>query len=431
MTMWKCHQLTKTCDVNRCAPARNEVVTPCVFVLLLLTLNFGVFSTNAQWQREQIVFVSQEADFQQIRLTNGLGGQVKNLTLQGRYATPSLSFDGKRVAFAWSAHRWQNYEIFLMDIQSGEQRRVAFSQNTNIHNLYPSWAPDGSRIVFASNFDGDYDLYTVDEKGKNHTRLTDSEGDDVQPDWSPNGRKIVFASNQAQGYFQMFQIDVKTGLQQPLANNDFHVAYPRWSPDGTQVAYHSAVVDVAVTGGRQIWQVRTDGTDVKSLIVEGESYSPAFSPDGKQIAFSSRRDDNLDIYVFDRDSLETRRLTRDPSTDYQPSWSPDGRQLVFVSERTGNPDIHKMNADGGGIVKLTQRETWEIMSAWSPVGDKISFARRVDGKSEIHVMDSNGNRQIRLENTPVFNTSPAWSPQGDKIAFVNAPDEDANYSHFY
>ena len=72
MTMRKCHQLTKTCDVNRCVPARNEVVSSYVFLLLLLLLNFGVFSTNAQWQREQIVFVSQEADLQQIRLTNGI-----------------------------------------------------------------------------------------------------------------------------------------------------------------------------------------------------------------------------------------------------------------------------------------------------------------------------------------------------------------------
>ena len=86
----------------------------------------------------------------------------------------------------------------------------------------------------------------------------------MQPDWSPDGREIVFASDQAQGYFQIYRVDVKTGHQQTLANNDFHAAYPRWSPDGTQVAHHSAVVDVALTGSWQIWQVRTDGTDVNA-----------------------------------------------------------------------------------------------------------------------------------------------------------------------
>ncbi len=428
MFMSRCHRPTKTYYANCYLSARIEAVTR--FFLFLL-LNFSVLSANAQWQREQIVFVSQGDESNQLRLTNGLGGLAKNLTLQGFYFTPSLSFDGKRVAFVSFIPRGQNGDIFIMDIRSREQRRVTFSQNHRHYNLDPSWAPDGSRIVFASNFDGDYDLYTVDEKGKYHTRLTDSEGDDVQPDWSPDGSKIVFASDQHRTAVQVWSMDVKTGHQQILTESRFPTAYPRWSPDGTQVAYHSSVADEALTGGWQIWQVRTDGTDVKSLIVEGESGSPAISPDGKQIAFSSKRDDNTDIYIFDRDSLETRRLTRDPSPDYQPSWSPDGRHLVFVSDRTGNPDIHKMNAEGGGIVNLTQSETSEYMPAWSPGGDKISFVRVVDGRWEIHVMDNGGNRQMRLDNSPVFNGYPSWSPQGDKIAFVNTPEQDSKVLRIY
>ena len=197
MTIRKCGQTAETRDANRRLRERIEVHTRyALFLLLLLLMNFSVFSANAQKGQEQIVFVSQEADLQQIRLTNGLGGQVKKLTLQGSYAGPSLSYDGKQVAFSWLAHRGRNYEVYIMDIQSGEQHRVAFSNNTGIQSLYPSWAPDGSRIVFASNIDEDYDLYTVDENGKNQTRLTDSEGDDVHPDWSPDGRKIVFASDQ-------------------------------------------------------------------------------------------------------------------------------------------------------------------------------------------------------------------------------------------
>ena len=97
MTVRKCHQPTKTLDANHYSPARIEVDTRYVIFFILLLLHFSVFSANAQWQREQIVFVSQEADLQQIRLTNGLGGQVKKLTLQGSYAAPSLSLDGKRL----------------------------------------------------------------------------------------------------------------------------------------------------------------------------------------------------------------------------------------------------------------------------------------------------------------------------------------------
>ncbi len=431
MTMWRCHQPTKTNDANHYLPASIEVVTR--FVLLLLLMNLSAFSVNAQRQREQIVFVSEDAGPQQIRLANGAGGQVKKLTLQGRYSTPSLSFDGKRIAFVSSVNQGRNLDIFTMDIQSREQRRVTFSQNTGRQSLYPSWAPDGSRIVFASNFDGDYDLYTVDEKGNHRTPLTDSGGDDVQPDWSPDGRKIVFASDQHRATAQVWSMDVKTGHQQILTESQFRTAYPRWSPDGTEVAYHSAVVDEAPPSDvRQIWQVSADGTGLKSLIMDGDhNDNPAFSPDGKRIAFSSRRDDNLDIYIFDKDSLRTVRLTRDPSSDSQPSWSPDGKHLVFISKRTGNADIHRMNAEGGWIVNLTHSESSEYAPAWSPRGDKISFARDVDGRWEIHVMDKDGNRQMRLDNSPVYNGYPVWSPQADKIAFVNKPEQDAMVYRIY
>ena len=217
---------------------------------------------------------------------------------------------------------------------------------------HPSWAPDGSRIAFASDKDGDFDLYTVDENGENRTRMTNSSGDDVQPDWSPDGSKIAFASDQASAVHQVYWMDVKTGHQQKLTQSNFDTRYPRWSPDGTQVAFRSAVVDRGrPIGSRQIWQVRADGTGLKSLINDGDRNDDhVFSPDIKQIAFTSSRDDNTDIYSFDRDSLQTLRLTRDPSADYQSNWSPDGKHLVFVSQRTGNADIHSINAKGGGVV---------------------------------------------------------------------------------
>ena len=432
MTIRKCNRPTKTCYANGYLPVRIDVHTRNVLFILLLLLHFSVYSANAQRQREQIVFVSEDAGPQQIRLANGAGVQVKKLTLQGRYSTPSLSFDGKRIAFVSSVNQGRNLDIFVMDIQSREQRRVTFSQNTGSRSLYPSWAPDGSKIVFASNNDGNFDLYTVDGNGQNHARLTNSTGDDVHPDWSPDGSKIVFASDQFRTTAQIWRLNVKTGHQQIISESRFGTAYPRWSPDGTQVAYHSAVADEQLTGGWEIWQVRTDGTGVKRLIVEGDrDDEPAVSPDGKQIAFTSKRDDNWDIYIFDRDSLETRRLTRDASFDYQPSWSPDGKHLVFVSDRTGNADLHRVNAEGGGIVNLTRSEGDEFMPAWSPGGDIISFVRWVGEMSIIHVMNSDGNGQKRLDNSPFYNTWPTWSPQGDKIAFVNAPEEDAKLERIY
>ena len=426
MIMRNRHQSPKTCDVNSWAPARIEVATQ--FVLLLLLMNFIVLPANGQKQQEQIVFVSEAADLEQIHLRKAGGGRVKTskLTLQeptGTYFTPSLSYDGERVAFASRPER--NYDIYVIELRSRKQRRVTFAPS---RDLYPSWAPDGSRIAFASDREGVFNLYTIEKNGENRTRLTNSSGDDIQPDWSPDGSKIAFVSDQASAVHQVYWMHVRTGEQQRLTQFDFDADYPIWSPDGTQIAFHSAVSDwVPPIGNRQIWQVSIDGTGLKSLISDSESNDdPVISPDLKQIAFTSTRDDNTDIYTFDRDSRQIRRLTHDPSADYQPSWSPDGKHLVFVSERMDNPDIYKINADGGGLVNLTRSEADESRPAWSPEGDIICYVRKVGndvfGRREIRIMDSNGKRQKLLDSTLVFNPFPTWSPRGDKIAFVNKPD---------
>ena len=421
MIIAKCHQQTNTCDANRYLSARVEVVTH--FVILLFMVNFIVFPASAQNRQEQIVFVSEGDDRDEIHLSKPGVGQIQKLTFQQkRYATPSLSYDGKRVAFASADGRSRDYDIFVIDIQSREQRQVTFAGSLDIH---PSWSPDGSRIVFASDAGGVFNLYTVDENGENRTRLTNSSGDDIQPDWSPDGSKIAFASDQASAVRQVYSLNPRTGRQKQLTQISFGIDYPRWSPDGTRIAFYSAVRDRKrwPDGSRQIWQVSADGTGLKSLITDGEfNDEPVLSPALKHIAFTSTRDDNTDIYIFDRDSRQILRLTRHPSSDSQPSWSPDGKHLAFISHRSGNVDIYRINADGGGLVNLTQSKADEYRPAWSPRGDMICFVRNVDGRWELRVMDGNGKRQMRLDNSAFYSSRPTWLPRGDKIAFVSVPD---------
>ncbi len=421
MTIRKCHQPAITYDSNCFLSTRIEAVT--LFVILSILMNFSIFPADAQNLQEQIVFVSEGDDRDEIHLSKPGGGQIQKLTLQQkRYATPSLSYDGKRVAFASADGRSRDYDIFVMDIQSREQRQVTFAGSLDIH---PSWSPDGSRIVFASDAGGVFNLYTVDENGENRTRLTNSSGDDIHPDWSPDGSKIAFASDQASAVHQVYWLNPRTGHQKQLTQISFGIDYPRWSPDGTKIAFYSAVRDRErwPDGSRQIWQVSTDGSGLKSLITDGEfNDEPVLSPALKHIAFTSTRDDNTDIYIFDRDSRQIQRLTRHPSSDSQPSWSPDGKHLVFVSHRSGNADIHRINADGGGIVNLTQSKVDEYRPAWSPKRDMICFLRNVDGRWELRVMDGNGKRQNRLDNSVFYSSRPTWLPRGDKIAFVSMPD---------
>ena len=104
--------------------------------------------------------------------------------------------------------------------------------------------------------------------------------------------------------------------------------------------------------------------------------TPAWSPDGRKLAFVSRRDGNSEIYVMNADGSEQGNLTQHPASDSHPSWSPDGRKLAFVSRRDGNSEIYVMNADGSGLRNVTRAPSDDLDPAWSPDGRAIAFVHR-------------------------------------------------------
>ena len=96
--------------------------------------------------------------------------------------------------------------------------------------------------------------------------------------------------------------------------------------------------------------------------------TPAWSPDGRKLAFVSRRDGNSEIYVINADGSGQENLTQHPARDSHPSWSRDGRKLAFVSRRDGNSEIYVMNADGSGLRNVTRAPSNDLRPAWSPDG---------------------------------------------------------------
>jgi Tol biopolymer transport system component len=142
---------------------------------------------------------------------------------------------------------------------------------------------------------------------------------------------------------------------------------------------------------------------------------PAWSPDGTEIAFSSRREGTFDIFVMQSDGSGTRRLTSTKEHDSHPTWSPDGERIAF--ERDG--DIHVMRADGSGEQRLSVPTAAEAEPAWSPDGRTIAYTRRIPGTPvwELWLMNADGSEQRRLtkQNARVF--TPAWSPDGSRIVF--------------
>ena len=396
------------------------MITRCsVFIALLLAL--AAVSPGAQ---ERIVFESSR-DSDQPEIYVMMDGDVERLTFNNvRDLDPSLSPDGTKIAFYASVGRI--FDIFVVDIEFGKIHHLPFSTELDVQ---PAWSPDGRKIAFSSNHDGDYDIYVMDADGQNEVQLTDNPEDDNWPDWSPDGRQIVFISEQDGGAAEVYILDVQSGQQRRLTDTICRCNYPKWSPDGTQIAFTSCVRKEIPPWYpyRQIWVMNTDGSDLLMLTRDEESNEePAISPDGKQIAFVSRRDENVDIYSLDRDSKTVTRLTFDPGIDCQPDWSPDGKNIVFASKRADNYDVYVMDSRGGGEINLTRSEEAEIMPVWSPRGDKIAFAKTLETDEGIgrviFVMDRDGSNQVKIGDFPSL--YPAWSPEGDRIAFVSYPEHD-------
>ena len=138
-----------------------------------------------------------------------------------------------------------------------------------------------------------------------------------------------------------------------------------------------------------------------------------WSPDGKKLAFHSKRRLNWDIYIIDITTREEQRLTHQPLMDTYPAWSPDGKRIVYSSMRQGKDqaalDLYLMDAvDGGNKHALTDTPTDEAVPAWSPDGSLIAFQSERDGRWVIHLMNADGSGRRELIDNGAWATQPKW-----------------------
>jgi Tol biopolymer transport system component len=136
-----------------------------------------------------------------------------------------------------------------------------------------------------------------------------------------------------------------------------------------------------------------------------------------QIAFTSERDGNAEIYVMNADGSNQTNLINNPANDYNPTWLSEDRQVAFLSDRDGNPEIYVMNSDGTNQARLTTNFDGRN-PVWSPDGRYITF----ESGSEIYAMSADGTNQTRLTNSLYDNENPVWSPDGNHIAFESNRD---------
>lgn len=197
----------------------------------------------------------------------------------------------------------------------------------------------------------------------------------------------------------------------PVTRNNSINLNPAFSPDGKDLLFTSYK-----SGNPDLFRkILSSGLELKLSGRKGLNITGSWSPDGTKIALTLSKDGNSEIYTLDRNGNNPVRLTVNAAIDVSPVWSPDGRRLAFVSDRFGGPQIFIMNADGSNVRRLTTSGSYNVNPAWSPKGDKIAYTRQ-QGGFQIYTINVDGTNDVQLTSSG-NNENPAWSPDGRIIAY--------------
>ena len=258
------------------------------------------------------------------------------------------------------------------------------------------------RIVF-----DDYeDVYTMRPDGTDVRRITTEEGSEFDGALSPDGEHVAYRDSR-RGINEDDEVFIAradgSGGARNLTNDPANDWGPTWSPDGQWIAFNSDREGGDLRG----YLIRPDGTDLTPLPIDGWVEYIAFSPDGTQIAYEGHNDGDYDVYVADIATGETTQLTDAPGGDGWPAWSPDGKTIAFTTERDDcthvpddedcwhgdepgeHRDVWLMDADGSNPRRVTP-EAGQFV-AWSPDGRHLLVSGRA-----LYVLRPDGTGRLEL-----------------------------------
>jgi TolB protein len=239
--------------------------------------------------------------------------------------------------------------LYIADYDGARQVRITISKALDIS---PMWAPDGKTIAFSSWRTGYQDIYLLFPYGgspmQNPTRGT-PEKQSWLPAWSPDGSKIAFTSSR-DGNAEIYIMNSDGSGVQRLTNHPTIDSTPTWSPTGTQIAFTSER-----SGNPQIYIMNADGTGVQRITEETHADRPTWSRAPlNEIAYSSRSGAGNIIKIFDFANRNSRALTDAIGNNESPAFSPNGRHVAFVSTRAGKEQIFTIHRDGSGLRQITR-----------------------------------------------------------------------------
>lgn len=227
-----------------------------------------------------------------------------------------------RGQIVFQSNRDGNFEIYSMNDNGANLRRLTHSDT---YDVTPSWSPDGSHVLFASDRDGMWDIYTMNSDGGNVTRLTSDAGANYSPSWSADGRRIVFVSTRDAANGEIYLMHADGNAVERLTRDSTFKDFPSLTPDGSVILYIAAG-----RTARSLVSLDLASRSVSTLTPAAlDPGRPRCSPDGRTVLFAGASEGHSAVYALARTGGLPNRLTTGEGVYQTPGWIGDGNSIIY------------------------------------------------------------------------------------------------------
>ena len=313
-----------------------------------------------------------------------LGGRFRSVPIEDLVGSPfvdyiwggiDLSPDSAEVAFSWN--KSGTFEIYSAPI---ERERIYQLTDGKERSVSPRWAPDAKHLAFLRDRGGNerFDIWLVDRDGETERNLT-NEPDVMHREitWSPDGSRIAYVANAGGKAFAVHVVDVASGKKLVLTEGTFDDAQPRWSPNGKRLLFSSRRETVRTNS--DLFVISAEGgapTKLQTRDVDGESFEGDWSEDGSHVAFTTNTRRRYEIALATLEGDEVTRvdpLTKSIFDETSPAWRPDGRAVLYLHNENAEVSVRRVFAVSHADHAVADRPGVHDSIRVGPDGDLVAY----------------------------------------------------------